>query len=70
MFEELTKEMNQIAGQLVTLSIVQEDKTGCRVASPSALAGVSYKEAMRVANKIGIRVEDQSLWPDSQYVKN
>ena len=50
--------------------IVQNDKTGCGIASSAALAGVSYKEAKQVANDIGIHVEDQSLWSDSQYVKN
>lgn len=50
--------------------VVQEEKTGCGIASSAALAGVSYKEAKNVANGMGIYAEDQSLWSDPQHVRD
>lgn len=50
--------------------VVQEEKTGCGIASSAAIAGVSYKEAKNIANSIGIYAEDQSLWSDPQPVRD
>ena len=50
--------------------IVQEERTGCGIASAAAIAGVSYKEAKKVANGMGIYAEDKSLWSDPQHVRN
>jgi ABC-type bacteriocin/lantibiotic exporter with double-glycine peptidase domain len=50
--------------------VVQEEKTGCGIASSAAIAGISYTEAKRVANSIGIYAEDQSLWSNPQHVRD
>lgn len=48
--------------------VVQFDRTGCGIASVATLAGVTYAEAKRVANRLGISVDDSRLWSDTQYV--
>jgi hypothetical protein len=48
--------------------VVQLERTGCGIASVAALAGVSYREAQRTANRLGIFAEDSRLWSDSQPV--
>ncbi|MDH5392004.1 MAG: hypothetical protein OEY11_02335 [Gammaproteobacteria bacterium] len=50
--------------------VIQEEKTGCGIASSAAIAGVSYQEAKKIANSIGIYAEDQSLWSDPQHVRD
>ena len=49
--------------------VVQEEKTGCGIASVATLAGVTYGQAKRVANQMGIHAEDTRLWSDTQYVR-
>jgi ABC-type bacteriocin/lantibiotic exporter with double-glycine peptidase domain len=49
--------------------VVQEQKTGCGIASVAALAGVSYKKARTEANRIGIYAQDTRLWSDTQFVR-
>ncbi len=49
--------------------VVQEEITGCGIASSAAIAGITYKEAKAIANSIGIHAEDQSLWSDTQHVR-
>ncbi|MCX5863782.1 MAG: hypothetical protein NTW42_01735 [Deltaproteobacteria bacterium] len=49
--------------------VVQEEKTGCGIASSAAIAGIPYNEAKKIANGMGIYAEDQSLWSDTQYVR-
>jgi len=49
--------------------VVQEEKTGCGVASVAALAGVSYAQARTRANTLGIFAEDPRLWSDTRYVR-
>lgn len=34
--------------------VVQEEKTGCAIASAAAIAGISYQEAKKIANELGI----------------
>jgi hypothetical protein len=41
--------------------IIQEEMTGCGIASVATLAGVTYKQAQAAANKLGIFAEDQLL---------
>ena len=41
--------------------VVQLERTGCGIASVAALAGVSYREAQRVANRLGIFSGDPTL---------
>lgn len=49
--------------------VVQEEKTGCGIASVAALAGATYKQARRVAHELGIQAGDSSLWSDTRYVR-
>jgi len=51
-------------------AVVQEEKTGCGIASSAVIAGISYNEAKKIANGMGIYAEDQSLWSDTQYVRS
>lgn len=50
--------------------IIQEEITGCGIASSAAIAGVTYQEAKMIANSIGIYAEDESLWSDPQHVRD
>lgn len=49
--------------------VVQEERTGCGIATVAALAGVSYMRAKAQANKLGIFAEDLKLWSDTLYVR-
>lgn len=49
--------------------VVQEDRTGCGLASVAALAGVSYPQVKRVAGQLGIDVLDSLLWSDIKYIR-
>ena len=48
--------------------VIQQEITGCGIASCAAIAGISYKKAKEVANSIGIYADDASLWSDSKHV--
>ena len=50
-------------------AVVQEEKTGCGIASVAALARVSYTRARTEANRLGIYAEDPQLWSNTQYVR-
>jgi len=49
--------------------VVQLERTGCGIASVAALAGVSYGEAKRVANGMGIFANDAGLWSQTNHVR-
>ncbi len=49
--------------------VVQLERTGCGIASVAALAGVSYREARRVANRLGIFSGDSRLWSETHHVR-
>jgi ABC-type bacteriocin/lantibiotic exporter with double-glycine peptidase domain len=49
--------------------VVQEEVTGCGIASVAALAGVTYKQAKAVAERLGIQVSDSRLWSDTAFVR-
>ncbi len=49
--------------------VVQNEKTGCGIASVAALAGVSYARAKAQARPLGISAEDPQLWSDTKYVR-
>jgi hypothetical protein len=49
--------------------VVQLERTGCGIASVAALAGVSYRQAQRVANRLGIFADDPKLWSETGYVR-
>jgi len=42
--------------------VVQQDVTGCAIACAAALSGKSYASTRAVARRLGIEVEDASLW--------
>ena len=54
---------------LVIKPVVQQDKTGCGIASVAALAGVPYQRVRRAAQSLGISVDDPRLWSDTIYVR-
>lgn len=49
--------------------VVQEEKTGCAIASSAAIAGVSYKEARKIAHSIGMYAEDSNLWSETNFIR-
>ncbi|WP_328185126.1 hypothetical protein [Marinobacter sp. OP 3.4] len=49
--------------------VIQEEITGCGIAASAALAGVSYAEAKRKANALGIYAEDTALWSETSHVR-
>lgn len=50
--------------------VVQRERTGCGIASVATLAGVSYPQAKRAANRLGIVTEDPRLWSETQPVRD
>ena len=49
--------------------VIQEEKTGCAIACSAAIAGISYNEAKKVANGLGIYAEDSVLWSETKYIR-
>ena len=49
--------------------VVQLERTGCGIASMAALAGVSYAQAKRAANRLGISADDPKLWSETDHVR-
>lgn len=49
--------------------VIQEETTGCGIASAAAIAGVSYAAAKKAANGLGIFVEDARLWSDTAHMR-
>ncbi|MEH6358604.1 MAG: hypothetical protein V7745_06415 [Pseudomonadales bacterium] len=49
--------------------IIQEEKTGCGIASVANIVGLSYEEVKNKANSIGIFAKDESLYSDTGYVR-
>jgi len=49
--------------------VVQEEDTGCGIASVANILGKSYSEMKQTANAMGIYAADTSLWSDTQYVR-
>ena len=49
--------------------VIQEELTGCAIASTALLAGISYKEAQKVANTMGIYADDKALWSETLYIQ-
>ncbi|MFC1664950.1 hypothetical protein ACFL17_04890 [Pseudomonadota bacterium] len=48
--------------------VVQEDKTGCAIASAAEIAGVTYQNAKSKATHLGISTTDSALWSNKSYV--
>lgn len=49
--------------------VIQEETTGCGIASVAAIVGTSYAEMKQQASEIGIFASDKSLWSDTTYVR-
>ena len=49
--------------------VVQEEQTGCAIASSAAIAGISYEEARKVANSLGISATDSALWSQTNHIR-
>ena len=49
--------------------IIQEEETGCGIASVANIVGLSYSEVKSKANSIGIFAGDESLYSDTEYVR-
>lgn len=49
--------------------VIQEDASGCGIASCAVLAGMTYTQAKAKASALGIDVEDTALWSDTEYVR-
>ncbi len=50
--------------------VIQEEATGCGIASVANIVGKSYSEMKAIANAMGIYADDKSLWSDTQYVRH
>ena len=50
-------------------AVIQEERTGCGIASAAAIAGIRYREARADANALGIYAEDQRLWSETAHVR-
>jgi len=53
----------------VITPVVQEEITGCGIASVANILGKTYDEMKSIANAMGIYASDKSLWSDTQYVR-
>jgi hypothetical protein len=49
--------------------VIQQEATGCGIASVANILGKSYSEMKSIANAMGIYADDKSLWSDTQYVR-
>lgn len=50
-------------------AVMQEERTGCGIASVAALAGLSYSRAKAAAHALGIEAGDASLWSETGHVR-
>ena len=49
--------------------VIQQEVTGCAIASSAALAGVSYSAAKKISNGMGIYADDSTLWSDPSHIR-
>ncbi len=49
--------------------VVQEERTGCGIASVATIAGVSYARAKAVGASMGISASDRNLWSGTGQVR-
>lgn len=49
--------------------VIQQEQTGCAIASVAAIAGISYEAAKKLANNMGIYADDPALWSESRYIR-
>ena len=49
--------------------VIQEEATGCGIASVANIVGKTYPEMKAIANGLGIYADDTALWSDTQHVR-
>jgi len=49
--------------------VIQQDRTGCGIASVAALAGRTYAAVKQEAAQLGIAVSDARLWSDTRHIR-
>lgn len=49
--------------------VIQEETTGCGIASVANILGKTYAETRAMANAMGIHASDRALWSDTQHVR-
>ena len=49
--------------------VIQQELTGCAIASTAAIAGVSYRKVKTVANGLNIYADDPALWSETHYIR-
>ena len=49
--------------------VLQQERTGCAIASSAALAGISYAKAKLIANGLGVYAEDSELWSETNCIR-
>lgn len=49
--------------------VIQQEVTGCAIASAAAIAGITYARAKKLANSLGIYADDPALWSETEYVR-
>ena len=49
--------------------VIQDEPTGCAIASAAALAGLSYEGVRQIAGRLGISAADGSLWSDTASIR-
>ncbi|MDY0250874.1 MAG: hypothetical protein RBR45_12595 [Pseudomonas sp.] len=57
-------------GLVMLESVVQEEATGCGIASVANILGKTYSEMKLIAKAMGIYASDKSLWSDTRYVRS
>ena len=50
-------------------SVLQEEISGCGIASVANILGKAYAEIKDTANAMGIYASDESLWSDTEYIR-
>ncbi|MFT5116594.1 MAG: hypothetical protein ACI9NY_000115 [Kiritimatiellia bacterium] len=49
--------------------VIQEEKTGCRIASVANIVNLPYTDVKKKTNSLGIFAEDKTLYSDTGYVR-
>ena len=49
--------------------VIQEEISGCGIASVANILGKTYSEMKAIANGMDIYASDEALWSDTQYVR-
>ena len=55
---------------IIMKPVIQLERTGCGIASVSAVVGLSYPKTKSIANSLGIFAHDESLWSETAHVRS